>query len=85
MPKPSRIPDQDAPPESGRRQTRESGATLETVPKRARRVFSAADKLRIVKEADACLTSGKRGDLEGVSLSPLKYLAHPAALSPRSS
>ena len=66
MPKPSRIPDHDPSPKSERRQTRPSGATLETVPKRARRVFSAADKLRIVQEADACLTSGKRGDLEAL-------------------
>jgi transposase len=31
-----------------------------------RRTFSAADKLRIVKEADACLATGKRGDLEAM-------------------
>jgi transposase len=36
---------------------------LETVAKRRRRVFSAADKLRIVKEPDSCLASGKRGAL----------------------
>ena len=66
MPKPSRIPDRDALQENERRQARASRATLETVPKRARRVFSAADKLRIVKEAEACLTSGKRGDLEAL-------------------
>jgi transposase-like protein len=36
------------------------------VPKRGRRVFGAADKLRIVKEADSCLTSGKRGALEAL-------------------
>jgi len=36
---------------------------LETVAKRARRVFSAAEKLRIVREADSCLASGKRGAL----------------------
>ena len=66
MPKPSRIPDHDSSPESERQRTRQSGATLETVPKRTRRVFSAADKLRIVKEADVCLASGKRGDLEAL-------------------
>ena len=38
-------------------------ASLETVAKRRRRVFSAADKLRILKEADECLASGKRGAL----------------------
>jgi transposase len=66
VPKPSRIPERDPSPESERRQTGLSGATLESVPKRTRRVFSAADKLRIVKEADACLGSGKRGDLEAL-------------------
>jgi transposase-like protein len=33
------------------------------VAKRRRRVFSAADKLRIVRDADRCLASGKRGAL----------------------
>lgn len=66
MPKPSRIPNRNASPESERRKTHAKGATVETVPKRTRRVFSPADKLRIVKEADACLTSGKRGDLEAL-------------------
>ncbi len=66
MPKPSQNTDHAASPESERRQTRVSGATLETVAKRARRVFSAADKVRIVKEADRCLASGKRGDLEAL-------------------
>ena len=40
-----------------------SGAAVETLPKRAKRTFSAADKLRIVKKADACLASGVRGAL----------------------
>lgn len=66
MPKPSRVRDRDPVPESESRQARPSGGTLETVPKRTRRVFSAAEKLRIVKEADACLASGKRGDLEAL-------------------
>ena len=34
-----------------------------TPKKRLRRVFSAADKLRIVEEADRCLASGERGAL----------------------
>jgi transposase-like protein len=36
------------------------------VPKRARRTFSAAEKLRILKAADACLATGTRGALEGM-------------------
>ena len=43
-----------------------SGAAVETTPKRTRRVFSAADKLRIVKKADACIASGERGALEAM-------------------
>lgn len=43
-----------------------SGAAIETRPKRTRRVFSAADKLRIVKKADACIASGERGALEAM-------------------
>ncbi len=40
------------------------GASVETVPKSGKkRSFSAAEKLRIVKEAEACLASGKRGAL----------------------
>ena len=41
---------------------------METVAKRPRpkRTFSAAEKLRIVKKADACLASGERGALEAM-------------------
>jgi transposase-like protein len=52
----------ERPPKSGVAET----TSLETVPKRRRRVFTAADKLRIVKEADRCLASGKRGALEAM-------------------
>jgi transposase len=43
-----------------------SGAAVETVAKRSRRLFSAANKLRLVKEADACLAGGERGSLEAL-------------------
>ena len=43
-----------------------SGAAVETTPRRTRRVFSAAEKLRIVKKADACIASGERGALEAM-------------------
>jgi transposase-like protein len=48
------------------RELGKSGASVETVAKRPRRHFSAADKLRIVKEADSCLASGTRGALEAM-------------------
>lgn len=65
MPKPFRDSARTGPPQDERQQPAPGGseATLETVGKRRRRVFSAADKLRIVKEADRCLASGKRGAL----------------------
>lgn len=68
MPKPSPIFSQDAAAESepAAPQPVVTGASLETVPKRPRRVFSAAHKLRIVKEAARCLASGKRGALEAM-------------------
>ena len=68
MPKPTLVPDRRGTPEAGRQQPAgsASSAPLETVAKRPRRVFSAADKVRIVTEADRCLASGKRGDLEAL-------------------
>ena len=36
------------------------------MPKSARRTFSAAEKLRIVQKAAACLANGKRGALEAM-------------------
>lgn len=67
MPKPSPIFNQDGASESQppAPQPVVAGGSVETVPKR-RRVFSAAHKLRIVKEADRCLASGKRGALEAM-------------------
>ena len=43
-----------------------STSTLETVAPRARRHFSPAEKLRVVKAADAALASGKRGALQAM-------------------
>jgi transposase-like protein len=44
-----------------------SGARLESVSRRRhRRVFTAAQKLSIVREADAALASGERGALEAL-------------------
>lgn len=39
---------------------------METVPKTGRRRFTAAYKLRIVKEAEGCLATGVRGALEAM-------------------
>ena len=40
-----------------------SGAALETHPRGERRRFNAAEKVRIVKKADACLVNGERGSI----------------------
>jgi transposase len=68
VPKPVQVPDRHGSasedPQPGVRGV--SGATQETVAKRPRRVFSAADKLRIVQEADRCLACGERGALQAM-------------------
>jgi transposase len=63
MPKPCRILGREASAESGERKESfaEGGGAVETVPRKARRTFSAAERLRIVKDADACLARGERG------------------------
>lgn len=68
MPKPSPVPGREAPSASERRERElsASGAAVETVPKPTRRTFTAAEKLRIVKKADACIASGVRGALEAM-------------------
>lgn len=64
MPKRSAIPGPETSTGEPRKQPGESGAALEVVPKKTRRKFSASEKLRIIKAADAALASGERGALE---------------------
>lgn len=56
-----------------------SGASVESVAKRLRRKFSAAEKLRIVKRADACIASGERGALEAMLREEGIYSSHLSA------
>ena len=66
MPKPSHLRSVDSPPAPAAQDVAPipSGSSLESVPKPGkRRSFSAAEKLRIVREAAACT---KRGDIEAV-------------------
>lgn len=68
VPRPFVVAGREATPE-GERQERAfgaSGAAVESVAKRAKRVFTAAEKLRIVKKADACLARGERGAVEAM-------------------
>lgn len=62
MPKPLHVSKQSATTSLQDDEHREP--SVETVAKRRSRVFSPADKLRIVAEADRCRSTGKRGDLE---------------------
>ena len=57
MPKPTRVSGPNGSQESAdpERSLGLSGAAVETVAKRSRRAFSAAEKLRLVKEAYAGL------------------------------
>lgn len=68
MPKPHVAPGREVAPESERRLRAlgASGEAVESVAKRGKRRFSAAEKLRIVKKADACLASGERGAVEAM-------------------
>jgi len=59
---------------------RAGGKSAETVPKPGkRRTFSAAEKLRILTEADACLATGKRGELEAMLRREGIYSSHLSA------
>jgi len=81
MPKPTPIPGREPAPESERREKARgaSGESVESVPRRTRRRFSAAEKLRILKKADACIASGKRGALEAMLREEGIYSSHLSA------
>jgi transposase-like protein len=65
---------QVAAPASGGAADRPSGVSVESVPKRGRRrSFSAAEKLRVVREAAACT---KRGDVEALLRREGLYSSH---------
>ncbi len=78
VPKPIHESDPSGSAESQREQrgVGVSKATLETVVKRPRRFFSAAEKVRIVKEADGCQASGKRGALQAMLRREGIYSSH---------
>lgn len=53
-----------------------NGASIETVPPRTRRRYSASEKLRILTAADAALASGERGALGGLLRKEGIYSSH---------
>ena len=81
VPKPTPVPGREAASasESRQRALGASGASVETMPKATRRSFPAAEKLRLVKKADACIASGKRGALESMLREEGIYSSHLSA------
>jgi len=83
MPKPFHVPAPDSSrgDDAGERDDASglSGATLEVVPKRTRKKYSASEKLRIVKAADAAVASGERGALEALLRREGIYSSHLSA------
>lgn len=65
MPKPTPAPDAApcSPSVLQNRQLAEAGAAVQTLPHKSPRTFPAAEKLRILAKAEACLASGTRGAL----------------------
>ena len=53
-----------------------NGAAVETVAARTRRTFSATEKRRILKAADAAVASGERGALEALLRREGIYSSH---------
>jgi len=64
VPKPTPIPGHDSQDSEVTQKRRGvNGASVETVVPKKRRVFSASEKLRIVRAADSAVASGERGAL----------------------
>jgi transposase-like protein len=83
VPKPSAIPGREFPANEGEREQREpnvnASTSLESVPKRKRKKYSASEKLRILKAAEAAIASGERGALEALLRREGIYSSHLSA------
>ena len=78
MPKPSRDPSHETPldDDGKQRDPAVSGASTESVAPRSRRSFTASEKLRIVRAADAAVASGERGALQALLRREGLYNSH---------
>jgi len=82
VPKPSPLLEsENSSPESNRkpRDVGVSGASVESTPPRRRRRFSASEKLRLLKAAEAAVASGERGALEALLRKESIYSSHLSA------
>ena len=81
MPKRSQVPDLKNTDDEKRKQ-RElgvSGASVESIPPKTRRKYTASEKQRILKAAEAALASGERGALEAMLRKEGIYSSHLSA------
>lgn len=78
MPKRSQDLDHEIPLDEARsqRDLGLSGASVESVSPRSRRSFTASEKLRIVRAADAAVASGERGAVQAVLRREGLYNSH---------
>ena len=82
MPKPSPILDPAIPPSESDRKQRDlavSGASVESTPPKRRRRFTASEKLRLLKAAEAALATGELGALEALLRKEGIYSSHLSA------
>ena len=77
MPKRSQDPTHENPLDDDRtRDLGVSGASTESVAPRSRRRFTASEKVRILKAADAAVASGKRGAVQALLRREGLYNSH---------
>lgn len=81
MPKPISRSSHRAPPVQtvSEEETRGSGAAHESKPRKSRRSFTAVEKTRLVKAADAAVASGERGALQALLRREGLYSSHIAS------
>ena len=83
MPQPPQVFESSSDPaESHQRDLAKRGAAVESVPPRKHRKFTVAEKLRIVKAAEAAVASGVRGKLEALLRKEGIYSSLPARVLP---
>jgi transposase len=77
VPKPNHVsPDEDIAAEAAQKARGVSGAAVESVARKPRRKFSAAEKFRLVKAAEVAVASGERGALEALLRKEGIYSSH---------
>jgi len=77
VPKRSPVPNREDP--IVERELGVSGASLESVPPKTRRRFSASERLRLLKAAEAAVASGERGALAALLRREGIYSSHLSA------